>query len=169
MPSRNPRHRPRRPRDSRSNPAFLADMVTHTVGNTIATLYKLARKRWRRNNRVERRGGAAPMADTAAPSGNAKFGEAPLGQTVVAAAAMRRLGSLLLSLEHAHPAVDDMIAKFTEWESALSAVAPRDSAPRIGEMPDDHRRIYLNHATDIGAYNPCFPAYRFDHLDAGKA
>jgi hypothetical protein len=109
------------------------------------------------------------MTDTAAPSGNARFGEAPLDQTVAAASAMRRLGSLLLSLEHAHPAVDDMIAKFDEWESDLSAVAPRDSAPRIGEIPDDQRRIYLNHATDIGAYNPCFPAYRFDHLDAGKA
>jgi hypothetical protein len=36
-------------------------------------------------------------------------------------------------------------------------------------MPDDPRRIYLNHATDIGSYNPCFPEYQFDHLDAEKA
>ena len=36
---------------------------------------------------------------------DAKFGEAPLAQTVAAAGAMRRLGSLLLSLEHDHPAV----------------------------------------------------------------
>jgi hypothetical protein len=106
---------------------------------------------------------------TPAPSGDARFGEAPLAQTVAAAGAMRRLGSLLLSLEHAHPTVDDMIAKFAEWESELAAVAPRDSAPRIGEVSDDPRRIYLNHATDIGAYNPCFPEYRFDHLDAGTA
>ncbi len=100
---------------------------------------------------------------------DAKFGEAPLAQTVAAAAAIRRLSSLLLSLEHSHPAVDAMLAKFTEWENELAAAAPADNAPRIGEVPDDPRRVYLNHATDIGAYNPCFPEYRFDHLDAEKA
>jgi len=100
---------------------------------------------------------------------DAKFGEAPLPQTVAAASAMRRLSSLLLSLEHPHPAVDAMLAKFTEWEDDLAAAAPADDAPRIGEIADDPRRVYLNHATDIGAYNPCFPEYRFDQLDAEKA
>jgi hypothetical protein len=100
---------------------------------------------------------------------DAKFGEAPLPQTEAAAAAMRRISSLLLSLEHPHPAVDDMLAKFAEWESDLVAAAPTDSAPRIGEIADDPRRVYLNHATDIGAYNPCFPEYRFDHVDSEKA
>src|ERR1700757_970892 len=99
----------------------------------------------------------------------AKFGEAPLAQTVAAAGAMRRLSSLLLSLEHDHPAVDTMVAKFAEWESELAAAAPKDNAPRIGVIDDDPRRVYLNHATDIGAYNPCFPEYRFDYLDAEKA
>lgn len=105
----------------------------------------------------------------AATPGDAKFGEAPLPQTVAAAGAMRRLGSLLLSLEHAHPTVDTMIAKFAEWEGELAGVAPRDNAARIGDIPDDERRIYLNHATDIGAYNPCFPEYQFDQFDAGRA
>ena len=100
---------------------------------------------------------------------DAKFGEATLPQTVAAASAMRRLSSLLLSLEHAHPAVDDMLAKFADWESELAAAAPTDSAPRIGEIADDPRRVYLNHATDIGAYNPSFPEYRFDRLDSDKA
>ncbi|ORV41824.1 PaaI family thioesterase [Mycobacterium conspicuum] len=109
------------------------------------------------------------MNEAAATPGDAKFGEAPLAQTVAAAGAIRRLGSLLLSLEHDHPTVDTMLAKFAEWESELATVAPRDSAPRIGAVPDDPRRIYLNHATDIGAYNPCFPEYRFDHLDPEKA
>jgi hypothetical protein len=109
------------------------------------------------------------MEDATATPGDAKFGESPLAQTVAAAGAMRRLGSLLLSLEYAHPTVDTMIAKFVEWESELAGAAPADSAPRIGAIPDDPRRIYLNHATDIGAYNPCFPEYRFDHLDAEKA
>src|SRR5436309_2330222 len=107
---------------------------------------------------------------TASPhAGDAKFGEAPLAQTVAAAGAMRRLSSLLLSLEHPHPTVDAMLAKFAEWEPELAAAAPTDSAPRIGEVAEDPRRVYLNHATDIGAYNPCFPEYRFDQLDAEEA
>ena len=105
----------------------------------------------------------------AARAGDAKFGEAPLAQTVQAAGAIRRLSSLLVSLEHPHPTVDVMLAKFAEWEGELAAAAPTDNAPRIGEIDGDPRRIYLNHATDIGAYNPCFPEYRFDHLDAEKA
>jgi hypothetical protein len=110
-----------------------------------------------------------PSAAPSARAGNAKFGEAPLAQTVAAAGAMRRLTSLLLSLEHPHATVDAMIAKFAEWEAELAAAAPADNAPRIGEIAGDARRVYLNHATDIGAYNPCFPEYRFDRLDAQNA
>ncbi len=100
---------------------------------------------------------------------DARFGEAPLAQTVAAAAAIRRLSSLLLTMEHPHPTVDAMMAKFAEWENELATAAPRDNAPRIGEVADDPRRVYLNHATDIGAYNACFPEYQFDHLDAENA
>jgi hypothetical protein len=112
---------------------------------------------------------ATPAASAFRSTRDAKFGEAPLAQTVAAAGAMRRLSSLLLSLEHAHPTVDAMLAKFAEWESELAAAAPRDNAPRIGEIADDPRRVYLNHATDIGGYNPSFPEYRFDHVDAENA
>lgn len=110
-------------------------------------------------------------AGQAAPAhtGDARFGEAPLDQTVAAAGAMRRLSSLLLSLEHPHPTVDAMLAKFAEWEGELAAAAPADNAPRIGDIADDPRRVYLNHATDIGAYNPSFPEYRFDRLDPENA
>ncbi|OBF64686.1 hypothetical protein A5753_01910 [Mycobacterium sp. 852002-51971_SCH5477799-a] len=111
-------------------------------------------------------GHAAP---TSTGDGDARFGETPLAQTVAASAAMRRLSSLLISLERPHRAVDDMLQKFAEWEGELAAAAPTDNAPRIGEVPDDPRRVYLNHATDIGAYNPCFPEYRFDQLDAENA
>lgn len=86
-----------------------------------------------------------------------KFGEAPLAQTVAAAGAIRRLSSLLLALEHPHPLVDTMLAQFAGWERELAAAAPPDLAPRIGPESGDTRRIYLDHATDIGAYNPCFP------------
>lgn len=101
--------------------------------------------------------------------GGARFGEVPLAQTVAAAGAIRRLTSLLLSLEHPHPTVDDMLAQFAGWERELTAAAPKDPAPRIGGCSDDERRIYLDHATDIGAYNPCFPEYRFDRLDTENA
>jgi hypothetical protein len=111
-------------------------------------------------------GRAAPASTS---TRDAKFGEAPLAQTVEAAGAMRRLSSLLLALEHPHPAVDAMLEKFTEWERELLAAAPKDNAPRIGDIDDDPRRVYLNHATDIGAYNPCFPEYRFDYLNADDA
>lgn len=110
-----------------------------------------------------------PAAPASTSNGDARFGEAPLAQTVAAAAAMRRLSSLLVSLEHPHRAVDAMLEKFAEWECELAAATPADNAPRIGEMPDDPRRVYLNHATDIGAYNPCFPEYRFDQHDAENA
>ena len=99
----------------------------------------------------------------------ARFGEAPLAQTVAAAGAIRRLSSLLLSLEHAHPTVDAILAQISDWEAELNAAVPPDSAPRIGDDDDGIRRVYLDHATDIGAFNPCFPEYRFDHLDGETA
>ncbi|MDT5224271.1 MAG: hypothetical protein QOG19_1678 [Mycobacterium sp.] len=107
----------------------------------------------------------SPQAST----GSTRFGEAPLAQTVAAADAIRRLGSLLLSLEHPHPTVDAILAQFANWQRELAAAVPTDLAPRIGDRADDARRIYLDHATDIGAFNPCFPEYRFDHIDAEQA
>ena len=103
------------------------------------------------------------------PAGSARFGEAPLAQTVAAAGAIRRLSSLLLSLEQEHPTVDAIVAQIGDWERELSAAVPPDSAPRIGADEDGSRRVYLDHATDIGAFNPCFPEYRFEHLDAETA
>lgn len=99
----------------------------------------------------------------------ARFGEVPLAQTVTAAAAMRRITALLLSLEQPHPTVDAMLAQFADWERELAPAVPVDLAPSIGARPDDVRRIYLDHATDIGAYNPCFPEYHFEYIDAEQA
>ncbi len=98
-----------------------------------------------------------------------RFGEAPLAQTVAAAGAIRRLSSLLLSLEHHHPTVETILAQISDWERELTAAVPPDSAPRIGADDGGSRRVYLDHATDIGAFNPCFPEYGFDHLDAEAA
>jgi hypothetical protein len=75
----------------------------------------------------------------------------------------------LLSLEHPHPTVDVMLAQFADWEGELAGAVPSDSAPRLGVDGSDSQRVYLGHAFDIGAYNPCFPEYRFDHLDREAA
>ena len=97
-----------------------------------------------------------------------RFGEKPLAQTVAAAAAIRRLTDLILSLEHPHPTVDAMLSRFAEWEADLAGAVPPDSAPRM-HSDGASKRIYLAHAFDIGAFNPCFPEYRFNHLDAERA
>jgi hypothetical protein len=100
--------------------------------------------------------------------GTPRYGEQPLAQTVAAAGALRRLTTLLLSLEHEHPTVDAMLAQFAEWERELAAAVPAELAPRIGEGGEE-KRVYLDHAFDVGAYNPCFPEYTFDHLDGDAA
>jgi acyl-coenzyme A thioesterase PaaI-like protein len=105
------------------------------------------------------------MADGDPP----RFGEQPLAQTVTAAGALRRLAGLLLALERPHPTVDKMIEQVTEWEEELAGAAPPDASPRIGDDVADGRRIYLSHAFDIGAFNPCFPEYEFDRIEADTA
>ena len=97
-----------------------------------------------------------------------RYGEQPLAQTVAAAGALRRLTALLLSLEHEHPTVDAMLAQFADWERELASALPPDPTPRIGSGGED-QRVYLDHAFDVGAYNPCFPEYTFDHLDEQTA
>ena len=104
-----------------------------------------------------------PPSNAAAPS--ARFGAQPLAQTREAAAALRRITGLLLSQEHPHAAVDELLTTAPRWEQALSATAPPGNAPRIGDA-GENRRIYLDHAFDIGRYNPCFPEYRFDRIEA---
>ena len=105
------------------------------------------------------------MADGA----GGRFGEQPLAQTVAAAGALRRLAGQMLSLEHPHPVIDAVIDQIGEWESELAGVVAADATPRIGEEGTDSQRVYLAHAFDIGAFNPCFPEYEFDRIDADTA
>ena len=44
---------------------------------------------------------------------------------------------------------------------ARSRRTPRPGSGRAARR----QRVYLDHAFDVGAYNPCFPEYTFDHLD----
>lgn len=94
-----------------------------------------------------------------------RYGEHPLEQTVGAAAAMRRLAGMLISLEQPHPVVDEMIECFRVWQDELGEELPTDMSPRIGAAATDEQRIYLDHSRDVGLYNPCFPEYEVDHID----
>jgi len=94
-----------------------------------------------------------------------RYGEQPLEQTIAVAAAMRRLASLVVSLEHPHPAVDEMIDRFSAWEDELASALPRNNSPRIGPTATDTAcRVYLEHASDIWSFNPCFPEYSIEFI-----
>jgi hypothetical protein len=93
----------------------------------------------------------------------ARYGEVPLRQTSAAAGALRRLAGVLLTLEHPHPVVDELVVQCAEWETLLAADAPPDPTPRMGSDGPE-RRVYLGRAFDIGSFNPVFPEYAFDRI-----
>jgi hypothetical protein len=87
------------------------------------------------------------------------FGDEPLPQTLAAADLLRRVTSLVLALEGDEPGVDRLIADLRRAVDALAARVPADPAPRVGPAASGDGRLYLDHARDIGAFNPCFPEY----------
>ncbi len=87
------------------------------------------------------------------------FGVAPTSQMLELAPLLRRITGLALSLEHDDPALAQLIDELRAAERALAAIAPADTAPRIGEHPQREQRAYIDHSRDIGAYNACFPEY----------
>jgi hypothetical protein len=87
------------------------------------------------------------------------FGVDPLPQTVAAAGLLRRVTDLVLALEGPDDAVDDLIAQLRATEARLTERVPADPRPRVGAAAASAGRVYLDHARDIGAFNPCFPEY----------
>jgi hypothetical protein len=55
-----------------------------------------------------------------------------------------------------------LLADLDRAEAALSAIAPADPRPRVGDAVDGDGRPYIDHARDIGAFNPCFPEYSIE-------
>ena len=96
------------------------------------------------------------------------FGNEPLAQTGEAADLLRRVTSLVLALEGDEPTVDRLVADLRRTERELAARVPPDPAPRVGVAADGDGRAYVDHARDIGAYNPCFPHYAIT-VDGARA
>jgi acyl-coenzyme A thioesterase PaaI-like protein len=87
------------------------------------------------------------------------FGVEPLPQAVEVAPLLRRVAGLVLALEHEDSAVGALVEHLRDAERALTRVAPHDLAPRIGAGAAAGQRVYVDHARDVGAYDPCFPEY----------
>jgi hypothetical protein len=96
------------------------------------------------------------------------FGTDPLPQTTRAASLLRRVTNLMLTLEQEDDAVERLIGDLERCETELRRRAPADHAPRIGAAASGSGRVYLDHAFDIGAYNPCFPEYAIE-VDGDRA
>ncbi|HXZ61785.1 MAG TPA: hypothetical protein VEG62_03515 [Acidimicrobiales bacterium] len=90
------------------------------------------------------------------------FGVAPLPQTQRVAGLLRRVTGLVLALEHEETVVEALVARLEEVEEALGRLVPPDAGPRVGAAAPPDGRVYLDHARDIGSYNPCFPEYRIE-------
>lgn len=87
------------------------------------------------------------------------FGNEPLAQTATAADLLRRVTGRLLALEGDEPEVERLVAELRRVDDALAARVPDDPTPRVGAAASGEGRAYVDHARDIGAYNPCFPLY----------
>jgi hypothetical protein len=90
------------------------------------------------------------------------FGVEPLPQAVSAAAAMRRVTALLLSLEHDEEGVDRLLHALRQAEESLGRRIPSDPGPRVGAAALGDGRAYIDHARDIGTFNPAFPEYEIE-------
>jgi len=87
------------------------------------------------------------------------FGVEPLPQTELVAPLLRRVAGLVQSLDHADPAVEQLLVDLRTAEAALTRAGHPDPVPRLGDDAPDDGRPYVDHSRDIGAYNPCFPEY----------
>ena len=96
------------------------------------------------------------------------FGVEPLPQTLEVASLLRTVAGLAISLEAPHPAVDRLVAALRSAEAELAQVAPRDAVPRVGRAAGADGRVYLDHARDVGAFNPIFPTYTI-RVDGDRA
>jgi hypothetical protein len=91
-----------------------------------------------------------------------KWGVDPLAEQQAAATLLRDVLSLVLSQEQAGPALKDLVTDLSQARDRLAAEAPPSFRARVGEHADGEGRVYIDHTTDIGAFNPIFPTYTID-------
>ena len=96
------------------------------------------------------------------------FGVEPLPQTEIVAGLLRDVTSQVLALEQEDADVEQLIADLRRAAAALEEKVPADLRPRIGPAADGDGRVYVDHARDIGAFNPSFPEYELV-VDGGHA
>jgi len=87
------------------------------------------------------------------------FGAEPLDETQQLAAVLRRLTSLALAQETPSPTVRALIERLAEAERSLAEEVPASPVARVGANAGGDGRVYLDHARDIGSFNPSFPVY----------
>lgn len=91
-----------------------------------------------------------------------EFGERALEQTERFAALARRVSTLALQQEGPSDALEALITELEVAERALGISAPSSDLPRVGPLADGDGRAYVDHARDVGAFNPMFPEYTID-------
>ena len=87
------------------------------------------------------------------------FGEPPLVETTELAPLLRRLVGIALSAEVPSTALRTLIDDLVAAERSLAELAPSSPTPRVGADHPADGRVYLDHARNIGAFNPAFPVY----------
>jgi len=102
-------------------------------------------------------GDGAPPPEV--PTERWTFGVEPLPQALEVAPLLRRIAGLVMSLDAEEPAVSELATQLRAVERALADRVPPDPAPRIGTGAGPEQRPYVDHARDIGGYDPCFPEY----------
>jgi len=97
-----------------------------------------------------------------------KFGEPALDETERFAAIVRRVSSLVLQMEQPSAVVAELCATLEAAEARIAAEAPSDPTPRVGKASEGNGRVYLDHARDVGRFNPAFPLYTLE-VDGSRA
>ena len=73
----------------------------------------------------------------------------------------------LAQAQEAEPTVRELTDQLLEVERALAEEVPSSPLPRVGEHAEGDGRVYVDHARDIGAFNPSFPVYEITVDEAG--
>lgn len=99
-----------------------------------------------------------------------EFGLAPLPGATDYARAVRSLTEVVLALDAPSERLDRLVREIRAVDGELRREAAVTPGVRIGEHAADPRsRPYLDHSTDVGAFNPMFPEYDFAVADEERA